>query len=172
MKKSLMLINLCLAMCGVGQVWLVQVSSYPLWAHVGEGEFRDYHIAWWHSIWFPIFIPVGLSILCTMSLFWFRPGEVSRASVWSLIIILILTYGLTTIWWAPLMALIGASAEEIPGILGWAPLLRFLGLENYSQGELMQMLLSTHWLRLALVTLYGILIARMTFHSFHLKQIR
>jgi len=47
----------------MGTVWLVQLSSYPLWAHVGLKEFYDYHIAWWHSIWIPVLFPAGLAFV-------------------------------------------------------------------------------------------------------------
>jgi hypothetical protein len=42
----LLLVNLALSFYGMGTVWLVQLSSYPLWRHVGLKEFHDYHIAW------------------------------------------------------------------------------------------------------------------------------
>jgi hypothetical protein len=40
-----------LGLYGTGQVWLVQLSSYPLWRYVGEAQFPAYHQAWWRSIW-------------------------------------------------------------------------------------------------------------------------
>lgn len=59
-------------MMGMGQIWLVQLSSYPLWAYVGAHEFHAYHIAWWHSIWGPIFIPAGLALFTAYAalVFW------------------------------------------------------------------------------------------------------
>jgi hypothetical protein len=48
-----------LSFYGVGQIWLVQVSSYPLWAYVGEKEFRAYHLAWWQGIWGVILAPAA-----------------------------------------------------------------------------------------------------------------
>ncbi|HLZ88265.1 MAG TPA: hypothetical protein VKQ52_13515, partial [Puia sp.] len=99
MKKLLLLSNIALSMIGAGQVWLVQLSSYPLWAHVGPAEFREYHIAWWHSIWGPIFVPAGMSILCTIALL--RYPTLARRALWVGLLLLILTYGLTVVWWAP-----------------------------------------------------------------------
>jgi hypothetical protein len=47
-ESQWLLIGTCaLSFYGVGQVWLVQLSSYPLWTYVGEREFRAYHAAWW-----------------------------------------------------------------------------------------------------------------------------
>src|ERR1700736_4705005 len=116
MKKWLLLLNLAFSMMGVGQIWQVQLSSYPLWAYVGPHEYHNYHIAWWHSIWLPLFVPAGLAVLCTIGLFWLRPATVPRSAVWAAMSILFVTYGLTFIWWAPLMALIGATPSEFQAV--------------------------------------------------------
>lgn len=63
-KNYLLLLTLAFSMIGMGQVWLVQLSSYRLWAYVGPREFESYHIAWWHSIWGPIFVPAGFAVRC------------------------------------------------------------------------------------------------------------
>jgi hypothetical protein len=47
----LLLVTCALGLFGVGQIWLVQLSSYRLWSYVGEREFAAYHLAWWHSVW-------------------------------------------------------------------------------------------------------------------------
>lgn len=50
-SEQLLMAACALSFYGVGQVWLVQLSSYPLWTYVGEREFHAYHRAWWRSIW-------------------------------------------------------------------------------------------------------------------------
>ena len=154
MKRFVLLSNLAFAMMGVGQVWLVQLSAYPLWAHVGQKEFHDYHTAWWHSIWIPIFVPAGLALLTNVVLIWFRPYHLSGKAVWSGLGILFLAYFLTYIWWAPLMALIGATPEGIRGVFDWAPWLR--GLSGLTQEKLYDLLIQTHWGRVGLFSGYGI----------------
>jgi len=70
-----LLLGACaLGLFGAGKVWLVQLSSYPLWTYVGEQEFRAYHLAWWHSIWGVILAPassylrgVDVMVACTWS---------------------------------------------------------------------------------------------------------
>lgn len=170
MKKGLLLLNLVLSFMGVGQVWQVQLSAYPLWAYVGTNELHNYHIAWWHSIGIPLFIPAGLAMICTIGLFWFRPPAVLRSSVWTAIIILLITYGLTFIWWGPLMALIGATPQEFQDVFNWAPLLKKLGLQTKTQKQLFDLLIITHWLRAALLSAYGILMLRMAVVGFDLKK--
>src|SRR5579871_4283068 len=148
MKKLLLLGNLVFSTIGVGQIWLVQLSSYRLWALVGPGEFHAYHIAWWHSIWGPIFIPVGLALGCNIALFWFRSPALPRSVLWVGIALFILTYALTTVWWAPLMALIGASPAEFQAVFSWAPQLR--SLRERTQDQLYDLLVATHWFRVTL----------------------
>jgi hypothetical protein len=53
----LLLATAFLSFYGVGQVWLVQVSSYYLWRYVGASELAAYHTAFWRSIWFVVLAP-------------------------------------------------------------------------------------------------------------------
>jgi len=64
----MLLLNLSLSMIG-GRTDMVSTTLLILsGAHVGPAQFRDYHIAWWPSIWGPIFVPAGIAILCTIRL--------------------------------------------------------------------------------------------------------
>ncbi|HZY36020.1 MAG TPA: hypothetical protein VFE53_05195 [Mucilaginibacter sp.] len=170
MKKWVLLLNLVLSMMGMGQVWLVQLSSYPLWAYVGPHEFHGYHIAWWHSIWGPVFIPAGLAMVITTSLFWLRPAAVRRSLVWAAVVMLLVVYTLTYVWWAPLMALIGATPAEFEAVFKWGALLDALGMRNKTQGQLYDLLMATHWLRVALFSAYAAVIFWMTMVAFDLKK--
>ena len=77
----LLLGNLALSFYCTGTVWLVQLSSYPLWVYVGPNEFQGYHIAWWHSIWGPVLFPAGLAFASALALIWYRPA---RVPAWAL----------------------------------------------------------------------------------------
>ena len=52
-----------LSLFGVGQIWLVQLSSYRPWPLVGAGEFHSHQAAWWRSIWGVILAPAALLAL-------------------------------------------------------------------------------------------------------------
>jgi hypothetical protein len=75
-KTQWLLLGTCaLSLYGMGQVWLVQLSSYRLWAYVGESEFRSYHQAWWQSIWGVILAPAVLLLIGALLMLWWRaPG--------------------------------------------------------------------------------------------------
>jgi hypothetical protein len=137
-NDGLLLMTVVLALYGVGNVWLVQVSSYPLWAYVGPREFHAYHVAWWHSIWGVILAPAGLLVIASVLLLWWRPDGVPGWEVWlGVALQLALVLG-TALWWAPLMARLSTPED---------------GLVR----SLYPLLLATHWLRVAIVTAYGVL---------------
>jgi hypothetical protein len=135
-----------LSFYGVGQVWLVQLSSYPLWTYVGEREFHAYHRAWWRSIWGVILAPSALLALGSALMVWLRAPGVPAWAAWSgLALQAALLLG-TAIWWGPLMAHLEAPDGG---------LLR----ERY------RLMMASHWLRVAIVTAYALLVLWMLAQS-------
>ena len=133
----LLLVTSALGLFGVGNVWLVQLVCYRLWPYVGQREAFNYHIAWWHSIWGVLFGPSAIVVLGAVALFWVRPANLNVRPIWVGLALLVLTSVGTAAWWAPLMArLITADGRMLP--------------YDY------QLLMSTHWIRVALITAYGI----------------
>jgi hypothetical protein len=127
----LLLVVFALSVYGVGKVWLVQLSSYPLWGYVGSAQFRAYHDAWWRSIWGVALGPAVFTFIGALLMLQWRTPEVPAWLTWLGVgLQLALAIG-TTLWWAPLMAhLDGATGGPDPD--------RF------------KLLLSTHWLRVGL----------------------
>ena len=81
--RWLLLATFALSLYSAGQVWLVQLSSYPLWAYVGRNEFSAYHRAWWRSIWGVVLGPaalVTLGLCCGGLRLKSRLGRFGRAS--------------------------------------------------------------------------------------------
>jgi hypothetical protein len=133
----LLLITSALGLYAVGNVWLVQLVCYRLWPHVGQREAFSYHIAWWHSIWGVLFGPSAIVVLGAVALLWMRPPNLNVRLVWLGLALLVLTSVGTAAWWAPLMArLISPDGRIFP--------------HDY------RLLMSTHWIRVALITAYGI----------------
>lgn len=135
--RLLVLGTSALGLYAVGNVWLVQLVCYRLWAHVGRSESFGYHIAWWHSTWGVLFVPAGLVFLGTLALLWMRPPGVSRGLVWVGLTLQMVIYASTAAWWAPLMARLVTPDSG-------------MSLHDYD------LLMSTHWIRLALITAYGV----------------
>jgi hypothetical protein len=145
-KQWLLLVTCVLSIYGVGQVWLVQLSSYRLWAYVGQHEFRSYHVTWWHSIWGVVLAPAILVFVGAALMLRWRVSGVPSWSAWlgfGLQIALVLG---TALWWGPLMARLEAPDG------GLLP-------ERY------QVLMTTHWLRVGIITAYGLLVCWMLARS-------
>ena len=68
------------------------------------------------------------------------------------------------------MALIAATPKEFNDVFNWAPWLNALGLRTKSQEQLYNLLITTHWLRFALLNIYGILIFWISIIGFEPKK--
>ena len=147
----LLLVTSALGLFGVGNVWLVQLVCYRLWAQVGQREAFSYHIAWWHSIWGILFGPSGIVVLGAVALLWKRPSSIKVRLVWLGLASLGLTSIGTGAWWAPLMARLVALDGHMP-------------LRDY------ELLMSTHWIRVALITSTGLIYFFMLIKSATLEQ--
>jgi hypothetical protein len=151
--RWLLLVNFAVAFYNVGTVWLVQLSCYPLWALVGPADFQAYHEAWWHSIWGVILGPGGVGFLGALAMLRWLPPCVPVRAAWLGVALQVAVYLLTAVWWAPLMArlarVVDPSGTQTPEFL---------------------LLLSTHWLRVALFTAYGLLMLWMASVSFGPEQ--
>jgi hypothetical protein len=138
-KSQWLLLGTCaLSLYGMGQVWLVQLSSYRLWAYVGELEFRSYHQAWWQSIWGVILAPAVLVLIGALLMLWWRAPGVPAWATWLGAILQIALLLGTAAWWGPLMA----RLETATG--GLSP-------ERY------RLLMTTHWIRVGIISAYGLL---------------
>jgi hypothetical protein len=145
-SQWLLLATCAISLYSVGNIWPVQLSSYRLWRYVGPREFHAYHLAWWHSIWGVILAPAVLVFVGALLMFWWRAPGVPPWAVWAGFgLQLALVLG-TAFWWGPLMA----RLEDSGGGLATA---RF------------ELLMLTHWLRVALVTAYGALTVWMVARS-------
>ena len=146
LSQWLLLVTCALAAYGTGQVWLVQLSSYRLWVYVGTNEFHAYHLAWWRGIWGVILAPACLVTIGSLLMLWWPAPGVPAGMTWigfGLQILLILG---TALWWAPLMARVeGPDGGLLP--------------ERY------RLLMTSHWLRVFIVTAYGLLVLSMLMRS-------
>jgi hypothetical protein len=123
---------------GVGNVWLVQLSSYKLWAYVGPREFHDYHLAWWRSIWGVVLVPAGLVFLCAILMLIWRPPGIPSWMLWAGLALQVTLAVGTALYWGPLMARLSTPEGG-------------LSLPLYHT------LMLNHWLRVAMVTGYSAL---------------
>jgi hypothetical protein len=139
---TLLFVTSALGMYAVGNIWFVHLVSYALWPYVGKQQAYAYHIAWWHSIWGVLFIPAGIVLAGSIAMLRVRPIGVSRGTGRVGFGLQLLVYVLTGAWFGPLMARLASPDAG-------------LSLPLY------HLLMTTHWVRFALFTLYGILCVYM-----------
>jgi len=135
-SDGLLLLTVVLGLYAAGNIWVVQLSAYPLWAYVGRREMRAYHVAWWHSIWGVILAPAILLVTASVLMLRWRPRGVPSWDLWAGVGLQIALVLGTAIWWGPLMARLTNSND---------------GLSH----ELFRLMLRTHWIRVGVVTAYA-----------------
>jgi hypothetical protein len=91
------------------------------------------------SIWAPALFPAGLEFVGAVLMIRWRPKHVSTRAIWLGILLQIAWVVGTLVWWAPLMMSLGSVRGEFSVI-------------QYHE------LLTTHWIRVGLLTTYAILI--------------
>ena len=148
-SRWLLLIALAVSFYNVGLIWLTQVSSYRLWPYVGPAEFEAYHGAWWRSIQPVLILAGGLAVLSPLAMPRWRPPRVPLWAVWLGIVLQATVWALTAVFWAPLQARL---------VQVWLP--------DGTLNPDFDLLLNTHWMRVALVTGYGALLFWMAARSF------
>jgi hypothetical protein len=142
-KKStiwqwLLLINLAAAFYSVGTVWLAQLN-WQLWQYVGQPTFNAYHQAWFRGIWWAIFPVAGVALIGVCAQIKWRPPHVPVWAVWLALGVQLAYLAGTIFWWAPGQATLQDAV-----------------LANGTLDPYYQLLVGTNWIRVALLTMAGI----------------
>ena len=140
------LVTLATSWYNVGTIWMVQVS-WRLFARVGRAEFPAYHRAWWFGLRGiqPVVFPSAiLTVLGSIAQLRWRPRGVPAAMVWLCLTIQALVYALTGMWWGR-----------------WQADLDQVWQEDGTLNPLYRRILTTHWLRVALITAAAVLQCRI-----------
>jgi hypothetical protein len=145
------LITLFMSCYNVGTIWMTHLS-WRLWRYVGRAEFESYHHAWWFGIWGiqpVIFPPAILATLGSIAQLRWCPPRVPALAVRLGVALQVATWLLTATLWAR-----------------WQGQLKQVRLEDGTLHPLYRRIMSTHWLRVALVTASGILQLWMSVRGF------
>jgi hypothetical protein len=73
---SLLLIHAIVVLFVLGEIWFAQVVVYPLFAKVGETEYRDFHRFYSSRIPLPVIAPGFASFILPWGLVFWRPDAV------------------------------------------------------------------------------------------------
>jgi hypothetical protein len=129
----ILLFALTFALYRVGDIWAFQVVLFPLWRRVRAEDFPAYHQAHFRSIFGVIFVPMGLSALSAILLWFFPPLGAPR--------------------WL-LGAALALQALLFISLIYWIPFQLRIEREG-NQPALMRRLVNVHWTRVANLTLFA-----------------
>lgn len=129
----ILLFALTFALYRVGDIWTFQVVLFPLWRRVRAEDFPAYHQAHFRSIFGVIFVPMGLSALSAILLWFFPPLGAPRWLLGAALALQALLF-LSLIYWIPFQLRIEREGN---------------------QPALMRRLVNVHWTRVANLTLFA-----------------
>ncbi len=143
MKADVLPLLICLffTLYNTGVIWVLQLNHYPLYAKVGQREFRDYMASHNGRILFPIVMPGIVAFISSLLLLWQRPVEIPSWSVWLVIAL--------------------NAATLLSTVFVQGPAHNALARDGYSE-TLIRRVITTNWLRTAAWTINGLLLLWMT----------
>jgi hypothetical protein len=124
----------------VGTIWMTQFG-WRLWPYVAPGDFGPYHLAWWSMIKPIIFPMAGVAVFGSIVMIWWRPEGVTAAPVWLNIALQMVIYGLTVAFWGR-----------------WQAQTQYARMPDGALDPIYLRVMSTHWIRCALITLSGLVV--------------
>ena len=143
--RYLVLINLAVAFYNVAVIWLMQLDIFPTWRFIPTSEFGRVQGQHFWRLFLVVFPKAGLAIVLAFLLYRLRPPGLPSQALKLGVVIQISLWLLTALLWGRWQGQIALPGSEPVPVLGPA---------NYA---LYQKMLSTHWVRVALITAYGAL---------------
>ena len=98
-KEIFLLLNLALAFYNVGTIWAHEVDIFRTWKFLDTKTFQTVQGVHWKKLPYWIFIPVGLSFIGAIALFWYHSDKISNWEIWISFTIQFLSHLLTAIFW-------------------------------------------------------------------------
>jgi hypothetical protein len=157
--RWLLLGNLVVSWYNVAVIWLMQVMIYPSWALARTADFGDLQGFHFWRLFSVVFPQAGLSVLGAVAMLRWRPPRVSVRAVWLGISLQVAAWALTAAFWGRWQARIALPVPD-----------RSLPAIGPANRDLYHTLLTTHWVRVALLTAYGALLFWMAASSFLSEQ--
>ena len=145
-KQFFLLLNLAIAFYNVGTIFAHEVDIFRTWKLLDPKTFRNVQDVHWKKIPYWVFIPVAVSFIGSIVLFWYHPGRISNWEIGISFAIQFLSHFLTVTLWGPWQAKLsndnsGAASPYLTKIL------------------------KTHWVRTTLITIYALTLLYMAAQS-------
>ena len=142
-KEIFLLLNLVVAYYNVGTIWAHEIDIFRTWKLIDSKSFHEVQSVHWKKLPFWVFIPVALSFIGSIVLFWYHPDKIPEWEIRSAFAVQLLSHILTAIFWGRWQAKL--SKDPLGGASPW-----------------LAKILKTHWIRTALINAYGLILLCMT----------
>lgn len=122
------------------------IRIFRSWKFLDPKTFHKVQSVHWKKLPYWVFIPVGLSFIGVITLFWYHPDKISSSEIWLAFMFQFFSHLLTAIFWGPWQAKL--SKDELGGA---SPFLKKI--------------LKTHFIRTVLINAYGLVLLYMTIQT-------
>lgn len=133
------MLNLALAFYNVGTIWAHEADIFRSWKLLDSKIFPAVQAQHWRRLPYWVFIPVGLSFIGAVLLFWYHPGSFPLWQIWAAFLLQLTSHLLTALLWGPWQAKL--SKDSTGGKSQW-----------------LSKILKTHWVRTLLITGYAVML--------------
>ena len=131
-RKVFLLLNLALAFYNVGTIWANEIDIFRSWKLLDPSNFHAVQRVHWRKLPYWVLTPVGLSLLGSIVLVWYHPGNSPLWGVAGAVWCQALSIVLTAVYWGRWQARL---AQDPSG----------------SDSLYLTKILNTHWVRTLLV---------------------
>jgi len=145
-KEIFLLLNLVVAFYNVGTIWAIEVDIFRTWRLVDAKSFHTVQSTHWKKLTYWVFIPVGLSFIGSIILFWYHPLKIPIWEIGLAFSFQFFSHVLTAIFWGQWQAKL--SHDNLGSASPW-----------------LIKILKTHWIRTALINAYGFMLLCITIQS-------
>ncbi len=118
-RKIFLLLNLVLAFYNIGTIWAHEIDIFRTWKLLDPETFHNVQRVHWKKIPYWVFIPVALSFVGVIALFWYHPDKVPDWEIWIAFAVQFLSHILTAIFWGQWQAKLSKDrmVEQVLGLL-------------------------------------------------------
>jgi hypothetical protein len=141
-----LLLNVALAFYNVGTIWAHEVDIFRSWKLIPPESFRRVQAVHWSKLSYWVLLPVGLGLIGSISLIWYRPGNSPEWAPWCAAGCQIASLVLTALLWGRWQAKLSKDP------LGPA-------------SPFLVRILSTHWIRTLLINASGFILLAWAIQS-------
>jgi hypothetical protein len=141
--RTFLVLNTALAFYNVGTIWAHEVDIFRSWKLLDPATFHHVQATHWRKLPYWVFVPVALSLVGSVALFWCHPAASPLWIIWIAFGTQFTSHILTALFWGRLQARLSRD-------------------ERGAASPYLARFLSTHWIRTLLISAYGFILLAWT----------